>query len=62
MSTQPMIHRALPLVLCALAAPTAFAQQAPVKGGSPSLVFNFAPPGARSLAMGASFILSLIHI
>lgn len=56
MSTHPMIRRALPLALCALAAPAAFAQQAPVKGGSPSLVFNFAPPGARSLAMGASFI------
>lgn len=57
MSLRPTILRVLPLALCAASAPAALAQQqAPVKGGSPSLVFNFAPPGARSLAMGASFI------
>ncbi len=46
----------VPLFLVGLAAPSAVAQ-APAKIGSfPRLAFNFAPPGARSLAMGGTFI------
>lgn len=45
----------VPLFLVGLAAPSALAQ--PTKIGTfPRLAFNFAPPGARSLAMGGTFI------
>jgi long-chain fatty acid transport protein len=47
---------ALVLAACASAALPASAQQANTEAGLPSLIFNFAPPGARSLAMGASFV------
>jgi long-subunit fatty acid transport protein len=32
------------------------AQETPTRNGPPPVQYNFAPPGARSLAMGASFI------
>lgn len=44
------------LAACAAAASPALAQQTDSEAGLPSLIFNFAPPGARSLAMGASFV------
>jgi long-chain fatty acid transport protein len=47
---------ALALAACAAAASPALAQQTDAEAGLPSLIFNFAPPGARSLAMGASFV------
>jgi long-subunit fatty acid transport protein len=53
------VSRVAPFVLaaCAAAAVPAEAQQpAAEAAGLPSLIFNFAPPGARSLAMGASFL------
>src|SRR5512142_1640771 len=44
--------------LACVAASSAFAQQPPpeIQTGPPPVQYNFAPPGARSLAMGASFI------
>lgn len=45
----------VPLFLVGLAAPSALAQPAKI-GSFPRLAFNFAPPGARSLAMGGTFI------
>src|SRR5688572_8256968 len=50
------ISRVAPFVLAACAAVPALAQQTDAEAGLPSLIFNFAPPGARSLAMGASFV------
>jgi long-chain fatty acid transport protein len=50
------LSRVVPLVIAACAAVPALAQQTDAEAGLPSLIFNFAPPGARSLAMGASFV------
>jgi long-chain fatty acid transport protein len=41
---------------CAATALPLAAQEPEPEAGLPSLIFNFAPPGARSLAMGASFV------
>ncbi|MET0552459.1 MAG: outer membrane protein transport protein [Vicinamibacteria bacterium] len=44
------------LAACAASAAPLLAQEPAPEAGLPSLIFNFAPPGARSLAMGASFV------
>lgn len=46
----------VPLFLVGLAAPSAVAQPPTKISSFPRLAFNFAPPGARSLAMGGTFI------
>ncbi len=46
----------VPVFLVGLAAPSAVAQTPAKVGSFPRLAFNFAPPGARSLAMGGTFI------
>src|SRR5262249_59586795 len=48
--------RAVSLVVSALALATPALTQDLLKVGPTPLEYNFAPPGARSLAMGASFL------
>src|SRR5262245_47064599 len=43
-------------VVLAAAPVSAQAPPTPDRAGTPAIQFSFAPPGARSLAMGASFI------
>ncbi len=47
---------ALSLALCAAGASAQTQPPPEIKTGPPPVQYNFAPPGARSLAMGASFI------
>ncbi len=51
------LGRAVSLLVCTLAVTAPLrGQEAPVKIGPTPLQYNFAPPGARSLGMGASFV------